>query len=266
VGWCLDGDFLAIFCVLYFQRAACSTFQTDGTVDSWYSSCVFRLLPWSSNGNINYATVFSLTLSSSYSVGRAVSIANVRSCFSVYTLNRYRTFMWAKHFYSKSSSFEWQILSEHHPPFPQKQRLIHHHWQSGVMGIYTWNFSNSSCSGGLILYSLSLLMSSGFSALRFLFMWKYFSNSKQRFRGIIALNSGIWQSASVDHYKANFGHGRGIGETKDVHRRSREWTGQSYTRYRKKVVWLNADGCKKTRVPVRRLLSCGNMTRKNLVQ
>jgi len=28
VGWCPDGDFLAIFCVLYFQRAARSTFQT----------------------------------------------------------------------------------------------------------------------------------------------------------------------------------------------------------------------------------------------
>jgi len=28
VRWCLEGDFLAIFCVLYFQRAACSTFQT----------------------------------------------------------------------------------------------------------------------------------------------------------------------------------------------------------------------------------------------
>jgi len=28
VGWCPDGDFLAIFCVLYFQQAAHSTFQT----------------------------------------------------------------------------------------------------------------------------------------------------------------------------------------------------------------------------------------------
>ena len=28
VGWCPDGDFLAIFCVLYFQRAARCTFQT----------------------------------------------------------------------------------------------------------------------------------------------------------------------------------------------------------------------------------------------
>jgi len=28
VRWCSDGDFLAIFCVLYFQRAACGTFQT----------------------------------------------------------------------------------------------------------------------------------------------------------------------------------------------------------------------------------------------
>ena len=28
VRWCPDGEFLAIFCVLYFQRAACSTFQT----------------------------------------------------------------------------------------------------------------------------------------------------------------------------------------------------------------------------------------------
>jgi len=28
VRWCPDGDFLATFCVLYFQRAACSTFQT----------------------------------------------------------------------------------------------------------------------------------------------------------------------------------------------------------------------------------------------
>ena len=28
VGWCPDGDFLAIFCVLYFQRAARSTFHT----------------------------------------------------------------------------------------------------------------------------------------------------------------------------------------------------------------------------------------------
>jgi len=28
VGWCPDGDFLRHFCVLYFQRATCSTFQT----------------------------------------------------------------------------------------------------------------------------------------------------------------------------------------------------------------------------------------------
>jgi len=28
VRWCQDGEFLAIFCVLYFQRAASSTFQT----------------------------------------------------------------------------------------------------------------------------------------------------------------------------------------------------------------------------------------------
>jgi len=28
VPWCADGDFLHHFCVLYFQRAACSTFQT----------------------------------------------------------------------------------------------------------------------------------------------------------------------------------------------------------------------------------------------
>jgi len=28
VRWCRDGDFLRDFCVLYFQRAACSTFQT----------------------------------------------------------------------------------------------------------------------------------------------------------------------------------------------------------------------------------------------
>jgi len=28
VRWCRDGEFLAIYCVLYFQRAACSTFQT----------------------------------------------------------------------------------------------------------------------------------------------------------------------------------------------------------------------------------------------
>jgi len=28
VRWCPDGDFLAIFCVLHFQRAARSTFQT----------------------------------------------------------------------------------------------------------------------------------------------------------------------------------------------------------------------------------------------
>ena len=28
VGWCADNDFLAIFCVMYFQRAARSTFQT----------------------------------------------------------------------------------------------------------------------------------------------------------------------------------------------------------------------------------------------
>jgi len=28
VRWCLDGDFLASFWVLYFQRAASSTFQT----------------------------------------------------------------------------------------------------------------------------------------------------------------------------------------------------------------------------------------------
>jgi len=26
VWWCPDGDFLRHFCVLYFQRAACSTF------------------------------------------------------------------------------------------------------------------------------------------------------------------------------------------------------------------------------------------------
>jgi len=28
VRWCADGDFVHHFCVLYFQRAACSTFQT----------------------------------------------------------------------------------------------------------------------------------------------------------------------------------------------------------------------------------------------
>ena len=28
VRWCEDGDFLRHFCVLYFQRAACSTFQS----------------------------------------------------------------------------------------------------------------------------------------------------------------------------------------------------------------------------------------------
>ena len=28
VRWCADSDFLAIFCILHFQRAACSTFQT----------------------------------------------------------------------------------------------------------------------------------------------------------------------------------------------------------------------------------------------
>ena len=28
VRWCADGDFLHHFCVLYFQPAACSTFQT----------------------------------------------------------------------------------------------------------------------------------------------------------------------------------------------------------------------------------------------
>ena len=28
VRWCPDGDFLRRFCVLYFQRAACSTFQS----------------------------------------------------------------------------------------------------------------------------------------------------------------------------------------------------------------------------------------------
>jgi len=28
VRWCRDGEFLAIFCVLYFKRAACCTFQT----------------------------------------------------------------------------------------------------------------------------------------------------------------------------------------------------------------------------------------------
>jgi len=28
VRWCADGEFLAIFCVLYFQQSACSTFQT----------------------------------------------------------------------------------------------------------------------------------------------------------------------------------------------------------------------------------------------
>jgi len=29
VRWCGDGEFLAIFCILYFQRAAYSTFQTS---------------------------------------------------------------------------------------------------------------------------------------------------------------------------------------------------------------------------------------------
>jgi len=28
VQWCQDGDFLAIFCVLHFQRSTCSMFQT----------------------------------------------------------------------------------------------------------------------------------------------------------------------------------------------------------------------------------------------
>jgi len=28
VQWCADGDFLLNFCVLYFQQATCSTFQT----------------------------------------------------------------------------------------------------------------------------------------------------------------------------------------------------------------------------------------------
>jgi len=28
VRWCADGEFSAIFCVLYFQPAACGTFQT----------------------------------------------------------------------------------------------------------------------------------------------------------------------------------------------------------------------------------------------
>jgi len=28
VRWCADGDFWRIFCVVYFQRAVCSTFQT----------------------------------------------------------------------------------------------------------------------------------------------------------------------------------------------------------------------------------------------
>jgi len=28
VRWCADGEFLAIFCILHFQQAACSTFQT----------------------------------------------------------------------------------------------------------------------------------------------------------------------------------------------------------------------------------------------
>jgi len=28
VQWCRDGDFLAIVCVLYFQWAACSIFQS----------------------------------------------------------------------------------------------------------------------------------------------------------------------------------------------------------------------------------------------
>ena len=28
VRWCAVGEFLAIFCILYFQRAACSTFHT----------------------------------------------------------------------------------------------------------------------------------------------------------------------------------------------------------------------------------------------
>jgi len=28
VRWCPDGELLAIFCVLYFQRAVCSTFQS----------------------------------------------------------------------------------------------------------------------------------------------------------------------------------------------------------------------------------------------
>jgi len=29
VRWCADADFLATFCILYFQRAACSTFQNQ---------------------------------------------------------------------------------------------------------------------------------------------------------------------------------------------------------------------------------------------
>ena len=28
VRWCRDGEFWRLFCILYFQRAACSTFQT----------------------------------------------------------------------------------------------------------------------------------------------------------------------------------------------------------------------------------------------
>jgi len=41
VRWCPDGEFLAIFCVLHFQRAACSTFQTC-ILNSHYSHTMCR--------------------------------------------------------------------------------------------------------------------------------------------------------------------------------------------------------------------------------
>jgi len=40
VRWCPDGKFLVIFCVLYFQQAACSTFQTCILIRTKATPCV----------------------------------------------------------------------------------------------------------------------------------------------------------------------------------------------------------------------------------
>jgi len=40
VWWCADGEFLAIFCVLYFQRAACSTLRPTSQIRTKATPCV----------------------------------------------------------------------------------------------------------------------------------------------------------------------------------------------------------------------------------